>query len=482
MTNTRRLIFGFAFAPIVSIATLVSAEEKKLPMYFPQGMEKAETPAKQYELYERYWRVVQGCKWYHYTYGDFSHAYRVERTYEGQKVSFVFDHVIEVGDKYYWYDFCDQKEITKDERDVIVADFVDYVERAVELGFGYYKDFEPMVIKRRAENTGISEGDLRKQLGAPAPEDPKMTYRDLTQIPRDITRATFRPKEIHLGENIALGVAWLNSNTAWIAPEARIFDYITPSGRPLVGLHELTHLNTELQSYPMSEHVWVEVMASCPMAYFEDEFLDLAYHGYLRRVREWVWVYTGYDFRAVQKRVIKFDFEGNLWVDEKAFNEAFETQKKIKAELFTAFKELLAEYYADQPYWGGVNDKLFDQQGVFDIGMALRYEPTLLGGLAKTTAWKEAHKSEIMRIALEAWNESGKPIAGTRGMDGRMLTTENIRLIERLTGKSQDELIELAKKHGLTAEDAQGKSLPELMGLYLEIVKQEKRQKMGEVQ
>lgn len=474
-------LFLFFFAPL-----LVAAEERKVPFYFPQGIEKLETPAKQYEAYKRYWRVMQGCKWGHWTGADFSRGYRVERTYDGEKVGYTLDHVIHVGDKIYYYDFCEQREITPKERDLMVADFIQYVEGATSLG-EYYNDLEPNAVKRRSENTGIADGDLRKQLDQPIPEDPKITYRDLTQIPKKITRATFWPKEIHLGENMALGLAYLNSRTAWIGPEARILDYITPSGRPLVGLHELIHTNVELQSYPMSDHVWVELMASVPMAFFDDEFMDLAGHGYLYRVREWAWVYLGYDFREVKKRVIKFDFAGNLWVDEKAFNEAYELQKKIKAEFLVAFKGLLAEYYSDQPYWGGVNDKLFDDQGVFDIGMALRYEPTILydpklpgDGHNQTMQWLEAHKEDVRRIALEAWNESGKPLDDSG--DGTVaLTQENIKLVERLTGMGREELVELAKKHGITARDAKGKSIPELMSLFNQIMERERGQKRGEV-
>src|SRR5688572_12722158 len=116
----KRLIGVLAVAlGLFAGGTPATAQERSVPHYFPDGIERLKEPAQQWEAYLRYMNATDLCRG---TLGaevtlarDFSRAIKLERTYEGKKVTFFFEPWVRVGDKIVFYDFCGQRTISKGE-------------------------------------------------------------------------------------------------------------------------------------------------------------------------------------------------------------------------------------------------------------------------------------------------------------------------------------------------------------------------------
>lgn len=476
--RTRMLLIGMLLLMVVSFPIGAAAQ---VPHYFPAGMEQLNEPADQWEAYLRAMNALDICRGTNgaqFIPRDFSRSITVEKEYWGKKTTFIFDPYIRVGDKIVFYDFCGATEVTEEQFAVSRDDFIAEFERAWEVGYDYYRELEVLAVRARAQAVGKSEEEFRANLDDELPDAPGVTYRERQLLPNPVQRSDFVPgKEIHMGYNPYFGVAWLNSGTIWVTPQARIADYI--HGYPRVALHESIHSNENLQSYPLSNGVDVEMMASVPMFFFENEHIGLARHGYAGDVRDIIRWYFGYDFSQVNKEVITFDHAGNLRVDREKFNDYYGKLREVKSELRASFLGFLAEYYAHRAFWSGFHEKMQDDAAFLRVMMITNYDLTAAGGREETMRFLQMNHKKIMQYAHESYLASGGGGTGSGLSDDesesgpRMPSREAIRQIEALTGMSVPEMLALAEKHGVTLKDVQKMSRPEIISMAVEILQKE---------
>ncbi|HXV26437.1 MAG TPA: hypothetical protein VD862_00180 [Candidatus Paceibacterota bacterium] len=468
---------GSFFAVLAVLPALLAVPSfsaaQTVPHYFPDGIERLSEPARQWEAYLRYMNATDICRG---TLGadatfprDFSRAITVERVYEGKKVTFYFEPWVRTGDKIVFYDFCGQRTVTEAEFQVVVDDLVSQFEKAVQMGAEYYRELEKLAVRARAKRIGMSEGDLRARLDQPVPDAPNVTYRELQQLPRPMTKADFVPREVHFGYTPYFGVAWLNTGVLWVTPQSRIVDYLY--GHPSVLLHEMTHANANLQSYPLSNGIDVELIASIPEMLLDEDHISLMYHGYLADVRDMVNVYFGFDFAQVRREVVVFDHVRNLRIDTAKFNEHVGKLIEVRRELRKAFLKTLEEFYSDQVFWTSFNEKMQDTRAVFRVMMAFAYDPTIAGGHAETMKFLQRNHRKIMQMANEAYRKSGGESGS--GESRRGPSQASLDLLEQMSGMSRDDMLRLARKYRITEDDVRDKSFPELVDLYMRIMEME---------
>lgn len=468
----RMLLIGMLSLMVVSFP-IGAAAQAQVPHYFPDGIERLSEPGDQLEAYKRYIRATNRCRGSEGAYrsisGDYSRAITEVRTIEGKEVSFYFEPWIKLDDGgIVYYDFCGQEEITDEQFQVVKNDIYEQFDRAVDLGFDYYEDIEELAVSARAVRIGVTEADFRARLDEEVPEAPGVTYRELQQLPRPMTRADFVPNEVHIGYGWWLGVAWPNGGVMWITPQARILDYI--NGEPQVLLHELVHTNANLQNFPILDGVDAELIASIPSKLLDSDYIRFHLHGYMRTVRNMVEVYFGYDFKRIDNEIFEYNHAGNWKMAREKTNEYLAMQAQIKPELRKAFKRVLQVYYSDPIAWAALHDKLGDSRGVFHIVMSMLYDPTIVENHRKTMEFVLKEKPEIKRMAHKAYQESGK---ADNSDSNDFPFNGNIDTLEMLTGMNQEELLRLAEKHGINVNDLRGRTPGELIGLYMNIMDRE---------
>lgn len=450
----------------------------RLPHYFPEGMENADTIFGQTELYLRYLNAT-GC--FAPDGGSasrmFANSIRIERELFGEKVIFIFDPWKRTAKgEIVFSDFCGQKVISQSEFDAVVNDFIGHFVRAVEeINYPYYKDLEKLAISESARQKGMNEDEFRKLLDRPIPEDPegKITFREINRIPAEITKASFvkhvKAREIHFGFISALGEVWLHSGVTYISLQGRILDYIN-GNKPLIMAHEAIHANAILQNWPLSEGWDPELGACLPAMLMPEDKIYLFLHSYLKVPRELIWVFFGYNFEQVKKEVILYDYDGNLRIDAEKFNFYAAKLEEAKKELLKFFREkAIPQFYSDPTFWTSLGEKLQDKNAAIRIMMVQNYEPTILGGYEETAKWLDTRKSEILNIAAEAYKESGQPSSGDKAGP---VNQKFLGLAAKL-GYNQEDLLKLAKKYGINSSDLNDKSEEELTRLFFGILYKE---------
>ena len=399
----------------------------ELPHYFPVGVIQSSDSLKQLEEYFRYLTATEsrlngrspGIL------GDDNITIEtdIESTSSAlnrdkpTKMVLTLDHYVRLDDGRIRVTFTnDQVIISEHQLEVVKNDLLKVVNEAANFNFEYYKWLTDTAIKARAVKLGVSEEELKKILDLEIPGYKNITHREMHQLPRPMRRSDFIPRELHLGYAPPgiLGMAWLNTGVVYYSPQARVVDYLNK--KPKVLQHEMVHNNMNLQKFPVSEGFDVELMASIPEVLYPENQTDLFFHGYVGVPRELIWIYFGFNFRQVRKEVVRYDLGDNLLIDQKKYREYFQKLDLVKAELFTFYRDVvIPEFYSDPVFWSAMNEKRTDRNSLFRIMMAAYYNPTILNGEKNTMKWLEAHKEEIMEMAKNSYEKSGKPLLKAEG-------------------------------------------------------------------
>ncbi len=290
--------------------------------------------------------------------------------------------------------------ITEKQLQTVVSDLVDAVNKAADANHEFYKDIVDKAVAGRAKQLDIT----KEQMLARLKKDGRGLHGD---IPPDLNRSDFVPAELHFGCTPGipiLGYCYLATGYVGYNHNARLLDWMKT--RPLVLQHEMVHCNPKLQRFPL-EVMDFELMASIPEVLYLENTGDLMYHSYLRVLRQLVEVHFGYDFRQAKREMIRFDFAGNLRVDEKKYEENYDILQRIKTDLFATIRDrFVPEVYADHYWWAAMHDRLGDKNGYLRIGMARYYDLAGLDGRQKTMEWLETHKDKIQRMADRAFEKT----------------------------------------------------------------------------
>jgi hypothetical protein len=473
------LIFG-----LISVTSTVHAQSKKVPHYFPDGIETLTDPADQFEAYRRYINAASICT--EVTPGTFprmfSNSVTLERTIKGKKVTFIFDPWVRTKDgRIVFYDFCGQHYITQEQLDVVVEDEIRQVTRAMDIKHEYYKD-----LAKRAEDSWVaaqkkaqpdrSEDELRALLNQKVPETPSITFRELNLLPPQIKESDSIPREIHVGYISALGEAWLHSGVVYTAIQARILDEL--HGSPDIMVHEFTHADPNLQTMLLGDGIDLELMASVQMMMFEWNKTDLFSHHYTADLREMLWVKFGYDFEQARDEIFMFPHDGNQRINRAKLNEHMQTLEKIKAACREFFRNtLIPEFYARPHYWTSMHDAMGDDKGVFRIMFALYFDSTLLGGHSETMRWCQTNEPLIKRAMYDAWQKRLRDVRAEDEKNVRDVSSAAIRQLEQRYKINRADALRLAQKYHITKEQLQQLPLPDAFQLIEDILVRERASK-----
>lgn len=500
----QRMIFLFVISLLFPINSF--AKDAKLPFYFPAGVIQTKDPVRQMQEYVRYMTATtyrfQGND--HNPHGpmipgsdsivietNIDSTTRIASQGKVEKCRIVLDHFVRLPDgKIRVTQLADQFTITEEELKVVSDDLESLVREASQNNYEFWKELSDVAMKARAAKifapagkTGATTSELATVPATQVAEFQKMvdakdplygiSLRELHYLPRQVKPSDFVPRELHLGYNPELegilGVCWLNSGVVYYNPQARILDYLT--GRPKVLQHEMVHCNYNLEKFPMASGFDAELFAMFPEVFFDENQIDLFFHGYCRDLREICEIYFGFDFREAKKQIFRYDLAGSMIIDEEKYHEYAKRVDEIKRELARAVREyIVPEFYSDPLWWSAMHDKLRDKNGLLWIMMAKHYKPTILSNARETAIWLSAHHEEIMEMAKDAFKKSGENSGGMRIMVGGMkispsllqemskfLTPEekrrvetyfekNPREIEKFSGMSFDEAVKRVKE------------------------------------
>lgn len=411
---------------IVIGAMPVSAkDQRELPHYFPPGVVQSTDAVKQLQEYLRYLTATRdrlnGAESPSIAGSDsISMETNLESTSSAlnsdkpTKMKLVLDHYVRLPDGCIRVTFSnDQKCITEHQLKIVIDDMLATVNEAADLNFEYYsKEMMDRAVRVRAEKLGIDENLLRKILDLKIPGyKHHITFRELHYLPKPMRRSDFIPRELHLGYTPqgVLGMAWLNTGVVYYSPQARVVDYLTK--KPKVLQHEMVHNNINLQKFPLSEGFDVELMASIPEVLYDENQIDLFFHGYVAVPRELIRIYFGFNFAQARKDIFRYDLGGNIAIDEQKFREYSQKLALVKGELRELFRDVvIPEFYSDPVWWSAMNEKRVDRNSLLRIMMAAQYNPTILGNEKDTMKWLETHEEEIREMAKTAFDTSGTPL------------------------------------------------------------------------
>ncbi len=313
--------------------------------------------------------------------------------------------------------FGEQHIITTEQLRLVVADLLAVVNGASSANYEFYKERVSRIIASRAKTLGMSQEDFVSHLGDKV-DGSDITYRELNGIPLEGRKSDFVPRELHLGmlpeaEGV-LGATWKNSGLVYYNPQARILDYVI--GEPRVMQHEMMHVNTRFQNFPLAEGFDVELLAMIPDGLLPQSQIDLFFHHYMEEMRTLAWVFFGFNFSEAQKRFVDYDAGGNLFINEAEFNGYCSQIKQIADEYRGFFQTVvIPEFYSDPIFWNAFNEKMQNQNSYLWVFMRKHYEPTILGGHKETRIWLEAHQFEIKAMAKEAFRKSNSKDGDSSG-------------------------------------------------------------------
>ena len=395
-----------------------------LPWFFPDGVISTQDALEQRIEYERYLAATDSCmqgNGFRVLTQD-KNSIRVKTNIKSTSsvtdpdtnMEVVLDHYVKVGDQIRVTMLCGQRFISEKEKDVDLEQLIRFANIAADIQFERQKDLTEGAIALLAQQFEESVDELKKRLSEKDSLS-GLTFREIYGIPRDTQRSDFVPRELHSGYIPelpgVLGAAWLNTGIVYYNPQARILDYLT--GKPIILAHEFMHTNSNLQKFPFSDGFNAELFATLPMLLPESKVFFF-FHQYPEEWREIVWVFTGFDFTRARKEIIRFNYGGNLVVNEEKYKEYFLMQEAIKKEFLPAFSDALKSYYSNQLWWAAFNERLRDPTVIFKMYVAQNYDPTLLGGRENTLKHGELRKDTIKRVTKEVLEEladdgSGNP-------------------------------------------------------------------------
>jgi hypothetical protein len=441
------------------------------PFFFPKGIQQSTDLLRQREeymhIFQATWNCNQGGALGETIPGSDSISVVTDVvstssvTENPTKLKIVIDHAYRLPDGRIRYtSMCDQFFITEDQLKLVEDTLTQIVVIAAKRDNDFYAVVADKAVTARAAKLGIKREELLAQLDEKVPGY-NITFRELHRLPKPSKASDFVPRELHLGYNPPLGgilgVTWLNTGVIYYNPNAWMTDYVNTV--PKIMQHEMVHGNINFEKFPMSEAFDVELMADMPIVLYSENTTDFPTHGYAKDIRELSAIYYGFDWDQFHDDTEKFDFEGNIVYDDANYLYYYKQIDTIKAEMLKFFMdETIPEFYSDPVWWSAVNDIRGDNNSVFRMTMALHYNPTLLGGAAKTMDWLNSHSEEIKEIGDSAFKKGLGGDKGGSSMDmitrvppslldqyNRMFTAREQENIETFFREHPEKLSELQK-------------------------------------
>ena len=336
----------------------------------------------------------------------------VKRKIHGVDVLMVFPNYVKQKDgKVRHYHATGVDTYTSPEFQCIIEDHVNYIRQGAGLAMQDYKDTLKIILSAQEkvlkEEGLLQEGQkLKDLLDQDVPGYEGLKVKDVLMTP-DITIQDFVPRRYYFGEIPALGLTYINSGIIEIDPKARVLDHI--NGWPVILVHEMTHRNPKLQSYPILNKFDAELWASLPELVYEDmnHFLE---HGYLRDIRKVAKILFNFDSDLAQTDMTSLDLmTGTELEKDDGHKKVREYIKKVsaisKAIRDVAFNQYIPEFYTHPLYFITLNEFLKDDNAAFKLMMYMNFEPTLLGGPERTRDFIQENEEVFEDLARNViWN------------------------------------------------------------------------------
>lgn len=288
-------------------------------------------------------------------------------------------------------------------------DVINQVKDATDLAYEQWQGVDK-------EHQRILEEDLEiedlKKIKNKKVEGYDITYGDILGY-FELDKSDFAPSNLYFGAMPmgVLGWAYLETDVVAYGEVSRQHDFIT--GRPLVLAHEFTHNNPELQGYPGMFAQDAEIFTFMLQLSDLENPNNFLTHGYGVDVRKMSRILFDLDAYVLRDEIIEKEYMNFRHLDKdaiKKFNKEIvvvseEIQKTVREEVYP-------EYLANTPFWTAATAFTRDDDIVFKVILAAKYDPTNLydpegelDSVEYTKKWIAEHESEIEEITEEAFQK-----------------------------------------------------------------------------
>lgn len=451
---------GISLSPPIAYPRAAEHQQAKVEHCVPHYLEGLKTPTDRVEnMYEkdRVYRSLLNKYPEDPMAINISESIELERKILGTNVKLIFPNYIkQANGSVRHYHAAGIDTYTAKEFQCIVEDNVEYIKNGAEM---MMKDHENMLNKildaqeKALKKSGIlKESDkLRDMLGKDVPGYEGLKVSDVLFTP-DMTVQDPVPSRYYLGEIAALGVTYINTGIIGIDPKARALDYV--NGKPVILIHEMTHKNPKLQSYPMLNMFDAELWASLPELVYEDmgHFMR---HGYLKDIRKVAKILFNFDSGLAYKDMLSLDLMMGIEVEkdrdfEKVrgyINKVTEISKAIRK---VAFEQYIPEFYTHPLYFMTLNDFLNDKNATFKLMMYMNFEPTLLGGPEKTRDFIQENEEVFDRLSREVMQDLRNERNRNMGNEEKAkIRTELEQRLTQMDPAKRGMLMNAAKRFGM---------------------------------
>ncbi len=380
---------GLAIAPAAvftgaaTYPTNAEAKEVKCVPHYLQGLTQPKDKLENMLEKDRVYSTLKTKYPYKNRYSTLNGSMEVQAKIHEVNATLIFPNYVRQGDKINHYHSMGIDVYSQMEFQCVINDNIEYIRESATLAMKDYENLLPLVLdaqeKMLRKSGSLKEGEnLKDFLDKDVEGYPGLKARDILFTP-DTKIQDFIPRQYYFGEIPALGVTYINAGIIGIDPKARILDYI--NGWPTIMVHEMTHRNPKLQSYPMLHKFDAELWASFPELVHED-MMHFLNHPYLEDIRKVSKILFHFDSELAYQDIVKLrTMIGCELESNKKLKEYIEQVTRISQEIRdTAFNKYVPEFYTHPLYFMTLNEFMNDNNAAFKLIMYMTHEPTLLGG------------------------------------------------------------------------------------------------------
>ena len=400
---------------------------------------------------------------------------KVDLTFYGHTVTLYLPMYRKTENGVYYYTAAGVERLTDKEFECVKDDFRKWTKDSIDADYKDHKAINTLAVESFAGRNGRTPDEVRELLKKPIPEY-NTTYADVLQIPQ-IEPVDFikHVKHMYFTPMSSCNAAVYLKTFVVLTPCMRKMDYVL--GYPSVLKHELIHAST-LQGYPIGWYFDVELFAAL-LPFLEDpaNLEDFFYHGYLDSAWEALHVFACLDVKKMRKEIFRYKVVwGGTAMNREVLANYLAEVNKASAWIRESGLKVLGEFYSDPHIWATVNDMSHDDRMVYKVIMAKLYEPTCLGGHAKTVKFILKHSDEMKSVADSAWKRVGQK----RELDERQIkAAKNLMQFAEAIGLSEEDLLRASRIYGFRGMDPSKLSIEKIREILSSFILSEHKTPVG---
>jgi len=413
---------------------------------YKQTSDQIEVFQQLYQVYRASW-ADSGTRGYRAAnFGE-----KTEMVFYSHKVILYLPAYRRMGNTVYFHTASGVTPLTNEEFECVKADLYEYIKTSIDADYEDHKAITTGGIESFAKRNGKTPDEVRALLAKSVPEY-GTNYADILKIPQlepiDFINGV---KYMYFAPMRTCNAAVYLKTIVAFTPCLRRADFVMGHNETMK--HELIHANAKLQGYPIGWYVNVELLAAL-LPFLEhpaspDTFF---YHTYLMTPWEALKVFGCFDIEKVRNEIFRYrvPFDGAA-MNEEVLRAYLPEINRAAQWLRESGLAVLAEYYSDPHVWATINNISYDDDMFYKVIMSKLYEPTCLGGHAKTTLFILKHTDESKDVARRAWEQVGKEKVTSDQHRAKMIADFK-RLAETL-GFTHKMLMQAARFYGVKPQD-----------------------------